>query len=896
MADSRRPQDMWRKGDGAKPSPRGSPSAPRGPSKKGKLFRNALILAAVLGVVLGLLTFLRPAPEPIYLSIAVTEYTNPNWPVNAFARQDSEALRKHFGVDSDSPVQSQQRDRILSKLNEVADLSRDKLKGRPIIVHFSANALVHDGSVYVLPSLAKPGITDSWIRLDELLEPIKRAQGNRLLFLDLRPVVDARLGALSDDLAETLNAALDAREKANDLPFRVACACGPGSSPVISRELRRSAFGYFLDRGLAGFANGWNNENRISNRVSSLELLTYTEESTSAFSTKYQQPSLPTRYGQGKDFDILPVPQGGPTAVAKPETADAYPDWLLAGWKERDRWQAEGAHRRLQRTYRHLEAALLRAESQWLGGAELTEAQRHWESEWRDLKAIKQKYPNPIPPVRSLARVPKSDSKTRGDAEILVRPIIDRIKATPTFKMEDLAEVQKLQKQLGDKAPDANVVAEMLFRAAVDRNEPTIEQFKQIVLTLQSLSSVPKYAELMMLSFIAKVDPARLKYWKPGPPAPETQTIPRLLMSIQAGEQAVACDGRALPWIRKDLLQTDALRREAIVNLLQADFDGRAAALVQINGCRARYDLIQNAGQALGQAFRELDETRVFLASWNGFEAPDAKIQQELDVLWSRLAGQCRELIPLLNPPTEPRLPNAEQLSGIANDLQRGREQVLELVKMPPNSANSYDLQRWLAWPFWNAEKRAIIADRMSERGVPGVEQALGGLPEKPSNQKQSPPDDRTNRNNAAYRRARHALDLLRLSGDIEAAKLEAKFEALAKKPDARGYQDLGSAISLRWSEQLPERYKQAKMAEQAAMGWAIHPFDLLAVARSGDTFSRDASAEFIKQQQKEFAAWIGEFRDQLDARALGKVEGVGPLALSLALDELAREQLNWSP
>ncbi|MCE9532912.1 MAG: hypothetical protein K8T89_17580 [Planctomycetes bacterium] len=884
MPDNQRPRDKWRHGSG-QPSPAGPRPARSGSSGKGKLFLGALVLAAIVGVVIGLLTFFRSPPKPIFLSIAITEYADRNFPVNAFAQQDGEALRKHFGADSVQAFQSQERELILRELNLLADRSSNKDKGRPIVVHLSANAFAQGGTVYVLPGNAKAGVAGTAIRLEEILDILKRAKGDRVLMLDLRPVVDARLGLVADDLSETVQATLARLTEAKDLSFQVLVACGPGSSPLVVRELNRSAFGWFLDRGLAGMSDGWNGENKKDERVTTPELLSYARENVGIFSNRLRPPmQLPALHGTGNDFVLLPVPQTGPPAASSPQAVDEYPEWLLAAWKERDRWREEGTQRRLPRTFRHLEAVLLRAESQWLGGVEQAKAQSELDNELRELRAVKQANPEPIAPMRSLVRVPR---KNRDETKAILQALLDRIKATPAPKMEDLAEFMKLRMALREKPPEPVAAAAVLFDFALELKEPTLDQFKQIV---ESLPPQARFAETVMLRMVTQVEPKRLKLWEP-----DAATIPLILLAANAAEQAVAFEGRALPWIAKDLRETDALRREAMLKLLTEEADAREVARKQLDECRKRYAANEDAGKGLEAAFRELDETRVFLAAWAGFEAPDPRIQQELEKLWGSIVGECRTLTPLLNPPTAPHLPDTQQLRNKANDLRFRRERVFDLVRVP-SGASALDVQRWLAWPFWPADQRARLASRIRETGVAPVQQALQSPPDKPG-KIDAPSIDQGARNKLALQRARQAIDLLILAGDVETEKLESRYDAVVKNPDSRGFDELGQAISRRWSEQLPEAYKQAKSRlEQTQTGWAIHPFDLSALPRSGDTFPRDAAADSFKQHQRAFAAALGELRDQLDARAYRTVEGPGALTLSVALEELARDQVAWPP
>ncbi len=890
MSESRRPQDKWRHAAGQS-SARSGAAVSAGKPRTSRLFLGALLLAALVGVVVGLLSFFRSAPKPIFLSIAVTEYSDRNFPVNAFAQQDSEALRQQFGTDSVQAFQSQERDLILRELSQLEARSRGADSGRPIIIHLSANAFVYDGVVQLIPGNGQSGSPATWIRLSEVVDLVKRIAGHRLLLLDLRPVVDARLGILGDDLPDAVKELFDTFEQANDLPFQVLIACGPQSTPVVMRELKRSAFGWFLERGLAGIADGWNSARNKDERIAPLELMTFTRDQVAGLSGKLNQSEIPFIRGRDQEIVVAAVPQGGAKPAPAAEEAEVYPASLLAYWQERDRWNDTGYARRLPRTSRQLEAALMRAESQWLGGIETEKWQRELDAEVQQLRAVKQRFPDPVPPIRSIAAAQKRGIANLREAEVALAPLIDKIKATPSPKMEDMAEFQKLRTALREKPLDAAAVASIIYDVALDRREPTVEQLKQLVLALQIAPDASKFVDSSVLRMLTEVERNRLKLWEP-----EQGTISLILLTSQSAERAVAVDGRALPWLQKELQEVDSMRRQALVALLQAESDERANARRQLERCRQRYDALALAGKALEDALRERDETLGFLAGWAGFEASDGRRQDELDALWNSIVSECRELLPLLKPPGEPALPDAQLLSNKANDLRHRREQMLELVKGDP-TVSAAALPHLLAWPFWKGEQRQELANRTRSGGLVAVQQALQDTGAKPGEVAELPPANPIAVNKHAFRRARQAIDILLLADDPEANKLNARWNALPKTAEAREMAALGTSISRQWSERLPERYRQSKtLDEQARIGWAIHPFDYSAIPRSGDSVPRDAAGELYRRQQKDFASWIGEFRDQADAAALGKVEGLGAARLARALQELAREQLGWNP
>lgn len=884
MADHRRPKDMWRAGD-VPATPGSTSAAQRKSSGRKRLFLSALVFAALVGVVIGLIMFIRPDPKVVFLSIPVTQYER-DWPVNPWAQQDAEALVKHF-PDGKVLFQSQERALILRELKQLGDRSRKEDKGRPVVVHFCANAIVRDGAVYALPGDARPGEPRTWLRMDEILDLIRNVEGNRLLLLDLRPVVDARLGGLVNDLSETLRVRLDELEKSGNLPFAVICANGPGTQAYGSRELRRGLFGWFLDRGLAGHADGWNESREQNKRVSALELMDFAGNHTGQATGLLNLPDMaPARFGSTTDFVVLPVPQKEPGAAPPIEAAAEYPQWLSLTWKKRDDWREDGSFLRLQRTYRHLETALLRAESLWLGGFDAVRAEKDLADELRETIVIKQKYPEPIPPRRSVAQVEKAGIKDLADTQKALANVVKAIRSSPEPKKEDAAEFNKHLDAFKEKPPDRDAATSILFAAALDRPEPSIEQLK-LIDRAAGILNLPRHAELLMLRFVTELDPKRRQLWEP-------ETISRILRTAQKAEQAVAIDGRCLPWLRKDIQETDALRRQAMEKLLKGVEDDRQQARAVLDVCWNRYGDIAGAGRALENAWKILDEARLFLIAWSGFESPDPRIEVELNKLWSEAIEKCREMLALLKPPAQPFLPSTALVTNRVSEMRNTLAKISKLIR-PPHNASHYDLQRWLAWPLWTSQEREDLCERLRQTGHPLIEKVVRTGPEKPHPLAKTFANAAHNDPTVAIR-ARRAIDVLTLTGDPELDKLERQFAALQLPYDTRQVAELGQAIETRWRVHLPARYRQAKdLTEQAIIGWAIHPFDLSAIPGANETFKRDAAADCFLKAQKDYVTWLVTNRDQEDARFYAKMEYKAAVDLADRLDQLGRDQLKWA-
>ena len=123
-------------------------------------------LLVVVGLLSGLLTMMimlilyfgAPAPSPHFLAINVTEHNNKHFPIQAFARADSELLLRHFDEGKTKKAVTQSKELLRNELNALKDRSAPSL-----VIHITALALVRDDTVYVLPADAEPDNIASWL-------------------------------------------------------------------------------------------------------------------------------------------------------------------------------------------------------------------------------------------------------------------------------------------------------------------------------------------------------------------------------------------------------------------------------------------------------------------------------------------------------------------------------------------------------------------------------------------------------------------------------------------------------------------------------------------------------------------------------------------------------------
>jgi hypothetical protein len=269
MADRHNPPRGWR---GAQPS--GTPASATShqtsasSGKRKQIFTVLAVMLALAGAVVGIVYSLGPAPKPYFVPLFITEYSAPV-PVNFMAEPDRLALVEGNYFEHMSTFGSQQRNKMLEELDKLSELKPSE----SLVLYVCAFARASEkGEVLLLPANFNPDDSQSGVTLREALQKVKDCRaGHKLLILDtMRPLADPRLGVLSNDVASRIVAELNSAEK--DPHRLVLLSCSPGQASLASEDLGRSVFGYYVEEGLRGWADGYNADNNRDGHVSAREL------------------------------------------------------------------------------------------------------------------------------------------------------------------------------------------------------------------------------------------------------------------------------------------------------------------------------------------------------------------------------------------------------------------------------------------------------------------------------------------------------------------------------------------------------------------------------------------------------------------------------------------------
>src|SRR5262245_2882995 len=253
-------------------------AAAKTPAKQAEAKRKQIgtllfVILALAGAVAAFIWLLQWAAEPYFLPLSITEYKDRHFPANAQADQDRDALLKgnYFPSKGRETFASQEKKKIDAELSNL----KNRKASDALVLYLSSHVIVDEqGELCLIPGDASIDDPKSWYKFHDLLESVRVCPSKqKLLILDImRPLADPRLGVLSNDIADRIEATL---EKVEDKDRLVLCACAPGQVSLTSEDMGQSVFGFYVDEGLRGWADGFNAENRPDGRVSVRELANF---------------------------------------------------------------------------------------------------------------------------------------------------------------------------------------------------------------------------------------------------------------------------------------------------------------------------------------------------------------------------------------------------------------------------------------------------------------------------------------------------------------------------------------------------------------------------------------------------------------------------------------------
>jgi hypothetical protein len=818
-------------------------------------------MLALTGALAALVLLPSRWQEPFFLTLPITEYKERLYPVNFLVERDDDGLRQHFPASGQRSraYESQEKELLLKELAALKNR-----KDHALVVYLSALARSKQGQVYLLPGDAHPDRPDTWLPLEDILVAVERCPTrHKLLILDARPFADPRLGVLANDVADRVQDALEKREAAGELPFLVLCSCSRGQVPLIWEEKQRSAFGYFLDEGLRGLANGYNPEHKQNQRVSVHELAEFARERVDRWAWRnrnaHQTPQL---FGKADDFDLTVLEHGQPKEESTDPEPAAYPDWLRDGWRLRDHWWTDGSFRAAPRVFRQLEASLLRGEQRWRGdmGPDPERIKQTLEADLREFKRQLQqaqsvRRPEPRSLAQAVARGRQADPKVV-DA---LKDLLAKLGELAAMKPEEAKKAQ--DKLLGDflvkmkKQPHFDLAWAAFEQALADDN-PTPEKIRLLDDMLVAQQSQPQYVETLALHRLAETAADGKKL--------PNATVYRALRAIREGERAIAGDPRALPWVRAPLETAASLRLEGEILLYKGSPPSQIVKAGQLlEEADGRYRDVNQTIQVIAEAQRRHDEAFALLPGLVGYlvHRPHLSAGEERD--WFVLAEAALLMNQLLRQGQSGAAPPLEEISRQLSRLQQGIASLQRLFataelqgllkRIGQGDPSDYlEMQALLQSPRLSAGDRATLWKTMHELGRQLADKPQAGPPEFAR----------------ASRRASFAIGSLKVVGFPRADQLEREdFRQAAAGDKTSAWEPLAEKLRVAWTVDVSEQYRQAKdVALRDRISRLLPPFDRL----PGNDPTENPASQLERQALKVYYEWLAKHYDGISQKLEG--------------------------
>jgi hypothetical protein len=851
------------------------------------------MLALAAGFV-GLLFWIKPLPNPAFVPLWVTHYRSAHVPPLAQARRDRLALRraKFFPRWTEEASAGGERHALVRDL-----LALDRIGQRDsVVVYLVAHAIRSaKGNVVVLPADVDPDQPQTGLPLEQVLKALKDCPArHRLLVLDImQPVADPRLGVLADDVAEGIEKEVQA---ADDPGLLVLCACSAGQVSLASEALGRSVFGYYVEEGLRGWADGYGETGKEDSHISARELAAFVRARVDRWAVRNRATrQTPVLFGSAPDFLLHSLEDAKPSGHVAERDLPRYPKALQTAWKKHDQLWQEGAYRLAPHQFRQAQALLLRAEQAWRGGAGLAAVESDQLAAFAALQAeIARARTVPHPEPQSLALAAAFGASGDPALEKGLRALRTKLAAPPQDPRpgEGARERVQLARAFASQVEGLSTFArgQPVFEMVAADEDPTPEKLIPLEAVLRHRTELqPRYVETLLLRRLAEMGASA------GATPWPTPTVRRLLEVTRKGELASA-QPRAFRW-NADLLERAAqARHEGEVLFWARGFGSLADADRLLKRADELYQSALTRADLVQRGFDTLEEALAYLPAY----VPYLEHNPQQLKTWEDAVVAARDLYPLLRP-TTPGTPGdltviQEKTETLRRSLDLLREpfaaeqlgRLERRSRLPrPELPVLAEIDALLATPLVPAEQRAALweAARALERRLHESAVELDRDDDQLGQATPAEPDFDRQRarqrvDEAAARRAGVSLALLDLGG-LARARLQPLREGLIKARRAakeKGHADwgsLGQALRLAWARQLAAQLEEDPTpAAQDRMSRMLGPLD---GARALEEQERTPAVRLALQDEAALLAWLADryryqARDYREARLDGSL------------------------
>jgi hypothetical protein len=814
MADpqngSRRQTGDWRSGGATPPRPSSTSSAGV------RLFLlTALLLITLGGAIAWLVVYVEHAEPVVFRSFAIREYAEP-LPSTPFAAQDSAELAHCFSEQraADNTVLSELL--VLKALDELTVQN----PGVVVVVHFCALARSDGSGVQVITANPGIGAPPGKVSLAKVLEAMRKCKAkHKLLLLDLaRPLAEARLGILADDVAEQVQLELKRQDDKEPLGFFVFTACaGQAQVAQTSEELGSSIFAHYLARGLRGEADGWNAQGDRGDHDGSISVTELAEFVRAGVERWVRQNrgtrQTPTLWGdRAQDFSMLRYDKEtlGQEAVTIKDVK--YPDWLLTGWQLRDEWWMEDAFRIDPDSYRKMESILLRYEQRWRGGREEDQLKKDLAKELAPFTKLPE-VPDPILPPSLFRDTEGRDKKgvrdLQRDLDTVLQHLVDKEEpADPDEKMSRAKLLKQTRAAFAELAKkDHPLAAWLVFDTAARQADLKVKLLKFLYGLVPADPERPTYVEIAVLGRLearAKQNFDNSKAWS----AEAARQALNAFRESQITSLRLEEDPLAMNFIADVLAEADDKRRQGEARLLtaQKSVEGSAAEALLAEAVM-RYKQVEQRIKLIAELRRKYDALDALVPGW-------------VELMSSR---HCTD------PPTSLWKAHASSTGKLADLLSSAEKKPLDATprELAEAADNADDLRKWLAGKIDSSlnlnvaagvspadyrdiqallDSALLSADQRRDLWTLGraVAVKLHGL----TDQKLRPANSDDTKLAAEYlragRRAQLSIDLLSLARNEHGDDLARELQEAARGTDTAAWRTLGAQLAAAWNDRRP--------------------------------------------------------------------------------------------
>ncbi|QEL19439.1 carboxypeptidase-like regulatory domain-containing protein [Limnoglobus roseus] len=460
---------------------RSSPPPPEVDRSPRRVFVAFFALLLVVGGIVALSTWATPRSRATYVSFVAPAAGGPP----GFAVADHAAVARALAGRTPSSEPAASRATLEARLKALPS-------GRPAFVYISAAATCDaDGRVIVFPPEGRPENPADGIPLRQILTTLSGSTERKFLVLDLSWPADSIPAEVAAGVVPT--AVLDDLDAVPDASRLVLTSCGPGQVARVADELGRTAFGYYLEVGLTGWASPPG-----ADAVTAYGLANFVRTRVQRWADQTRGTrQTPQLLGEGEDFPLVPLTGRPPTPPPElPIPADTA-DWLKPHWAARDRLRAAGADRLDPLAMRALGAELLAAEIAARNGP-ATPAERQVVSDLTARTVVRcerELAAKPFLPPNLAAVAPPADPALAAIVVAAVRP-------AATAKPEDVTAAMTAAAAKLATVPPASA-ARLVFDSLVDGRPVPREAVIRANDLIAGLTSRTSAVELVFLARLA---------------------------------------------------------------------------------------------------------------------------------------------------------------------------------------------------------------------------------------------------------------------------------------------------------------------------------------------------------------------------------------------------------